>query len=184
LGCTDPLAINYNPIATIENGSCEYMNVIGCIGNNEELFPIGTIIEDGNEVCFCVGSDATVLPSMAFWQCEEIVTMGCMDEEALNYNPQATIDNGTCEYDVCVCFALWDPVCGEDVITYGNACEAACEGVDFIDGPCVDPCELIDCEFGSIHSPLIHPNAQSMSSQGSMHSPSVNSMSSHSAKQS
>ena len=60
---------------------------------------------------------------MAFWQCEEIVTMGCMDEDALNYNPQATIDDGTCEYDVCICFALWEPVCGADGITYGNACE-------------------------------------------------------------
>ena len=157
LGCTDPLAINYNPIATIENGSCEYINDIGCIDNNGELFPIGAIIENGNELCFCIGSDAAVFPSMAFWQCEEIVTMGCMDEDALNYNPQATIDDGTCEYDVCICFALWDPVCGEDGITYGNECEAACEGVDFIDGPCLDPCELIDCEFGCINGECIEP---------------------------
>ena len=157
LGCTDPLAINYNPIATIENGSCEYMNDIGCIGNNGELFPVGAIFEDENELCFCIGSDAAVFPSMAFWQCEEIVTMGCMDEEALNFNPQATIDDGTCEYDVCICFALWDPVCGADGITYGNACEATCEGVDFIDGPCVDPCELMDCEFGCVNGECIEP---------------------------
>ena len=80
-----------------------------------------------------------------------------MDEDALNYNPQATIDDGTCEYDVCICFALWDPVCGEDGITYGNECEAACEGVDFIDGQCVDTCELIDCEFGCINGECIEP---------------------------
>lgn len=157
LGCTDPLAINYNPIATIGNGSCKYMNDTGCIGNNGELFPVGAIFEDGNELCYCVGSDATVFPSMAFWQCEEIVTMGCMDEDALNYNPQATIDDGTCEYDVCICFALWEPVCGADGITYGNACEAECEGVDFIDGPCVDPCELMDCEFGCLNGECIEP---------------------------
>jgi hypothetical protein len=32
--------------------------------------------------------------------CPEIE--GCMDSTANNYNPDATIDDGTCEYDDCV----------------------------------------------------------------------------------
>ena len=26
-GCTDPLATNYNPLATINDGSCVYLNI-------------------------------------------------------------------------------------------------------------------------------------------------------------
>ena len=98
LGCTDPQAINYNPMATTENGSCEYIIDYGCIGEEGDLFPVGAIIEYDNEVCFCFGSDATVFPAMGVWQCEEIITTGCMDEDAINFNPQASIDDGSCIY--------------------------------------------------------------------------------------
>ena len=33
---------------------------------------------------------------------ENIEVYGCMDEEALNYNPDATIDDGSCEYPLTV----------------------------------------------------------------------------------
>ena len=37
----------------------------------------------------------------------------------------------------CVCIALYDPVCGCNDVTYGNACEAACVGItDYVKGPC------------------------------------------------
>ena len=242
LGCTDPQAINYNPMATTENGSCEYMIDYGCIGEDGDLFPIGAIIEYDNEVCFCVGSDATVFPTMAFWQCEEIISMGCMDEDAINFNPQASVDDGSCIYstnngctadngvfypigatftnfdpsigvcEMCFChpnpnsdnieglweceeiidcgfgmipgcmdpFAsnynewanvddgtceygcncpldLWAPVCGENGLTYAYDCFAECEGVAFTDGACMDPCELMDCEFGCINGECIEP---------------------------
>lgn len=41
------------------------------------------------------------------------------------------------ESENCVCPMIYSPVCGADGETYGNACEASCEGVEIIaDGAC------------------------------------------------
>lgn len=37
----------------------------------------------------------------------------------------------------CVCTEEYEPVCGCDDETYGNACEAACNGIySYVPGPC------------------------------------------------
>lgn len=46
---------------------------------------------------------------------------------------------GTCQYRAEVCIALYDPVCGCDGRTYGNACNASSAGASILhDGECTE----------------------------------------------
>lgn len=77
-GCTNPEATNYNPAATVNDGSCiiQGCTYIGALNYNPSANS-----DDG---------------SCAY----PIPIPGCTNTLALNYNPAATIDNGTCTYPV------------------------------------------------------------------------------------
>lgn len=78
LGCMDPLSCNYNCLATVSNGSCLYPNTACDDGNPQ------TINDSTDANCNCVGQLVTTpIP-------------GCMNPLACNYNPAATVDNGSC----------------------------------------------------------------------------------------
>ena len=157
IGCTDPLAMNYNPMATSDDGSCEYMTDYGCVGEDGDLFPVGAIIEYDNEVCFCMGFDAAAV--MPYWECEELITTGCMDEDALNFNPQASVDDGSCIYSpnngciddngmfypIGATFTNFDPSIGicEMCFCAPNPNSDVLEGLWECE-------EIIDCGFGMI----------------------------------
>ncbi len=81
-GCTDPLACNYNPLANQNNGTCIYPGAACDDGNpnttNDSIGPN----------CNCVGN---------------LIVPGCMNPAACNYNPLATIDNGSCLFPGSLC---------------------------------------------------------------------------------
>ena len=75
LGCTNPSAFNYDPNATIDDGSCCFVS--GCTDPSA--------INYSSSACFDDGS--CVLP-----------INGCTDPLANNYDPSANVDDGSCCY--------------------------------------------------------------------------------------
>ena len=120
-GCTDSIADNYNPNATVDDGSCTYGNIIlqGCMDPLASNYNVLANLDDGN--CVWIGCtdttainyDATVFngastyldlngntvypgnvindPSLCLY-----AVLGCTDPLATNYNPLATTDDGSC----------------------------------------------------------------------------------------
>gem|GEM_PF-687843 len=81
-GCTDSTALNYNSLATINDGSCQYatVEILGCTDLEADNFNAEATVDDGS--------------------CEYPGILGCTDPAAENFNPAATLDDGTCEYPV------------------------------------------------------------------------------------
>ena len=71
-GCTNPQASNYNPQATVDDGSCILPS--GCTDPSAYNYDPNAVTNDGS-----------------------CVYQGCMDPNANNYNPNATI-SGSCTY--------------------------------------------------------------------------------------
>jgi len=92
-GCTDPNAQNYNPAATVDDGSC-IATVYGCTDPAAINYYAGAQVDDGS-CCYT-------------WPCNPVVP-GCTDSTATNYNPSATVDDGSCTYPPPVnpCKELW-----------------------------------------------------------------------------
>src|SRR5690606_38188867 len=74
-------------------------------------------------------------------ECGGLQGLACDDGEYCNFPPDAQCgaadQTGTCAPRPEVCNDVYDPVCGCDDRTYGNACEAAAAGVSVAsEGPC------------------------------------------------
>jgi|TARA_Y100000034_G_scaffold110937_1_gene143518 hypothetical protein len=108
-GCTDTNASNYNPFATIDDGSCLYPLIIcGCTdptASNYDPTATGDCYDSSNE------NDCNVIGSVDYNNigqygntscCDYIDPYGCTDPLACNYNPNATIDDGSCCYPGCI----------------------------------------------------------------------------------
>jgi|GEM_PF-683606 uncharacterized protein (TIGR02145 family) len=102
LGCTQISSINYNPDATVDDGSCIII-IYGCMDSEACNYD-----PDANEEGSCVYYDCTgECNGGAFFDdcdvCDDDPSndnecYGCSDQWALNYDPSFTIDDGSCDY--------------------------------------------------------------------------------------
>ena len=133
-GCMDDSACNYQPLANIEDGSCTYPTApFDCDGNclNDA---------DGDGIC------------------DEFEVGGCTDDLACNFDEAATDEDGSCEYETCAgcmdetacnyeagAFTISDPSdCTYPVEDYLD-CAGACLNDADMDGVC-DELEVAGCQ--------------------------------------
>ena len=86
-GCTDPLANNYNSLAVIDDGSCTYNNTYSCDTVNGGVMLVtngtGTYSSQANALANCPA-------------CGTGTINGCTDPASSNYDASATCDDGSC----------------------------------------------------------------------------------------
>jgi len=113
-GCIDATACNYDEIADTDDGSCEYA---------EEYYDCnGDCINDTDNDGVC---DENEIPDV----------YGCDVEQACNYNPEVTINDGSCEFVSCLALGCTDM----DACNYDPDAE-------FEDGSCEYATGIYDCE--------------------------------------
>lgn len=103
LGCTDPSAINYNPDANTDDGSCEY-EIFGCTDETACNYNLDANIDDGS--CLFNDCSGDCGGSAYYDDCgvcddnsdNDDECIGCTDPWALNFDPIHTIDDGSCEF--------------------------------------------------------------------------------------
>jgi len=103
LGCTDPESPNYNPEATLDNGTC--LPPCDC---PDEYDPVcGYDYVSGLTITFNNLCELECAGAYFQWEgdCNTPPVYGCMDPDALNYDENATADNGYC---------IYLPECGDD----------------------------------------------------------------------
>ena len=104
-GCMDPNASNFNPSATIQEFD-QYGNLV-CIYSACEFIPEPGCIYANGFGAFNEGFGAAACSTYDGTPCTEInePIEGCTDSSALNYNSNATTNDGSCQYQ---CQLNWE----------------------------------------------------------------------------
>jgi len=147
-GCTDPTAINYDPLATMDDGSC-IPCIYGCMDVTAFNYDSSATCDDGS-CCYVAG---------------------CTNPINCNYNPSACYDNGSCsglygcmdQYAInFMCASSINPnsqaFCGDDVKCDDGSCVYKWKCGDW--GYTVDGCDDTEELVASIDMSVTYTNPQ------------------------
>ena len=152
LGCTDSQAFNFNPSATIDDGTCEY-TISGCTdwyacNYNPDAFDDDGSCEYPFDYYDCDGNCVNDIDNDGI--CDEFDDSifndpGCTDSDACNFDVNAAYDDGSCEYPA-VDYLDCDGNCNSDIDNDGICDEFDdCLGTYDACGICDGPGEIYEC---------------------------------------
>ena len=106
-GCTIEIACNYDPAATLNDGSCDFISclVLGCTDVAACNYDETATVNDGScDYLSCLLQGCTLSNACNFdpaaevndGSCEYTSCAGCTNEFADNYDATATVDDGSC----------------------------------------------------------------------------------------
>jgi hypothetical protein len=98
-GCTNSAAINFNPLATTTDGSCDFA---GCTIIGSDNYNPAANFDDGSCILSgCTDPEAFNYQPFATSDDGSCIYAGCTSPEASNYNPIATVEDGSCIFLGC-----------------------------------------------------------------------------------
>ena len=106
-GCIDSLALNYNPFAQVDDGSCMY-DIYGCTDTSASNYDSLATLDNGSclyDIYGCTDTSAfNYNPLATIDDSSCIITIyGCTDSTALNYDSLANVDDGSCMAPIYGC---------------------------------------------------------------------------------
>lgn len=125
-GCIVETACNYEPEAIPSAELCDYESCLGCTDNWACNFDLASTLDDGS--CSYPGEpcdDGNALTITDVYQsncsCEGVPVQGCVNNQACNFNPIASIPDGSCLFPGAPCDDL-NPLTFEDFIDENCYC--------------------------------------------------------------
>jgi hypothetical protein len=154
-GCTDPAAVNFNPAAGTDDGSC-FLVVVGCVIPSATNYDPAATVQGLPLTSFCSWPGTPPAPPMpmpllspappmaglppactdtaacnygGFSACEYTSCLGCSEASACNYDATALYNDGSCEWTSCA-GCLNSSACDYDATaTIAAACDfSSCQG--------------------------------------------------------
>ena len=156
-GCTSPLACNFEPSASEDDGSCEFTSCAGCTYPSACNFDVTATLDDGSCLvldCAGVCGGNAQLDACGVCNGNNIACLGCTNPNACNFDDTATLPDGSCEFESC--FGCIDPAAcnyDADATTNDGSCDlTSCYGCTYPSACNFDSTASVDdgsCEYNS-----------------------------------